>query len=66
MKQLADHEFVCMEKNEKGKFCSGHLKHVMSGPVLEKNPPPPGLILYRCQRCSTLYAGKPKEFLRSA
>lgn len=66
MKQLVEGQSVCNEKNEKGKPCSGHLKQVMGGPDIEQNKPPAGLVLFRCQRCSTLYIGKPKEFLRSA
>src|SRR5450631_61468 len=59
---------ACNEKNEKGKFCGGHLKHWFYGAdVLEQEC---GCVekalgadaeVYRCEHCHTLYLPSPED-----
>ena len=59
---------ACNEKNEKGKFCGGHLKRgFYSQDVLEQacgdaeEAWGPNAEVYRCEHCKTLYLPNPAE-----
>jgi len=58
----------CNEKDAKGKFCGGHLKHwFYASDVLEQacgdleKAWGPGAEVYRCEHCKTLYLPNPEE-----
>jgi hypothetical protein len=59
---------ACNEKNEKGKFCGGHLKRwFYSEDVIEQacgdaeKAWGPDAEVYRCEHCQTLYLPNPEE-----
>ena len=59
---------ACNEKNEKGKFCGGHLKRwFYTQDVVEKSCGDaekawgPNAEVYRCEHCKTLYLPNPEE-----
>jgi len=59
---------ACNEKNEKGKFCGGHLKRwFYTTDVIEKacgdaeKAWGPDAEVYRCEHCQTLYLPSPDE-----
>jgi hypothetical protein len=59
---------ACNEKNEKGKFCGGHLKRwFYTTDVLEQacgdaeKAWGPDAEVYRCEHCKTLYLPNPGE-----
>ena len=59
---------ACNEKNEKGKFCGGHLKRwFYSEDVIEQacgdaeKAWGPDAEVYRCEHCQTLYLPNPTE-----
>ncbi len=59
---------ACNEKNEKGKFCGGHLKRwFYSTDVVEQacgdaeKAWGPDAEVYRCEHCQTLYLPNPAE-----
>jgi hypothetical protein len=59
---------ACNEKNEKGKFCGGHLKRWSYwSDVIEKacgdaeKAWGPNAEVYRCEHCQTLYLPNPSE-----
>jgi hypothetical protein len=59
---------ACNEKNEKGKFCGGHLKRwFYASDVLEKECGcaekawGPDAEVYRCEFCNTLYLPNPED-----
>jgi hypothetical protein len=59
---------ACNEKNEKGKFCGGHLKRwSYSQDVIEQacgdaeKAWGPNAEVYRCEHCRTLYLPSPDE-----
>jgi hypothetical protein len=59
---------ACNEKNEKGKFCGGHLKRwFYTSYVLEQacgdalKAWGPDAEVYRCEHCKTLYLPSPGE-----
>ncbi len=59
---------ACNEKNEKGKFCGGHLKRwFYTTDVLEQacgdaeKAWGPNAEVYRCEHCKTLYLPNPTE-----
>jgi hypothetical protein len=59
---------ACNEKNEKGKFCGGHLKRwFYSEDVIEQacgdaeKAWGPNAEVYRCEHCQTLYLPNPAE-----
>ncbi len=59
---------ACNEKNEKGKFCGGHLKRwFYTTDVLEQacgdaeKAWGPDAEVYRCEHCKTLYLPNPAE-----
>lgn len=59
---------ACNEKNEKGKFCGGHLKRwFYTTDVLEKECGcaekawGPNAEVYRCEFCATLYLPNPED-----
>lgn len=50
---------ACDERNEKGKFCMGHLKRYYDLDSADR-----GLFgseIYRCERCKTLYLPNPED-----
>jgi len=58
----------CNEKNEKGKFCGGHLKRwFYTDDVLEQECGDaakvwgPDAEVYRCEHCKTLYLPNPED-----
>lgn len=55
---------VCTEPGEKDKPCSGHLKHYATAPRDVTDKLSPGHVLFRCQRCGTLYEGEPMRHVR--
>ena len=75
-KQLPNHKVkikqagqrACNEKDEKGKFCGGHLKRwYYAADVLEQECGcaakawGPDAEVYRCEHCKTLYLPNPEE-----
>ncbi len=52
---------ACDEKDEKGKFCVGHLKrwHIPTGDVIKAFGK--DAEIYRCERCHTLYRPTPED-----
>ena len=59
---------ACNEKNEKGKFCGGHLKRwFYTTDVVERacgdaeKAWGPNAEVYRCEHCATLYLPNPAE-----
>jgi len=59
---------ACNEKNEKGKFCGGHLKRwFYTADVIEKDCGDvekawgPDTEVYRCEHCQTLYLPNPED-----
>lgn len=59
---------ACNEKDAKGKFCGGHLKHwFYADDVKEKacgdveKAWGPNTEVYRCERCKTLYLPNPDD-----
>jgi len=59
---------ACNEKNEKGKFCGGHLKRwFYTADVIEKDCGDvekawgPDIEVYRCEHCQTLYLPNPED-----
>jgi hypothetical protein len=59
---------ACNEKNEKGKFCGGHLKRwFYTTDVIEQacgdaeKAWGPDAEVYRCEHCQTLYLPNPEE-----
>ena len=75
-KQLPNHKVkikqagqrACNEKNEKGKFCGGHLKRwYYAADVLEQECGcaekawGPDAEVYRCEHCKTLYLPHPED-----
>jgi len=76
IKQLPHHKVktkkagqrACNEKNDKGKFCGGHLKRwFYSADVVEQSCGDaekawgPDAEVYRCETCKTLYLPNPEE-----
>src|SRR2546425_7809180 len=62
-----DGQRACNEKNEKGKFCGGHLKRgVYATHVVEQacgqggNAWGKNVEVYRCEHCKTLYLPDPR------
>jgi hypothetical protein len=52
---------ACLEKDDKGKLCAGHLKRwYFFGDEIRKLYGPDAEI-YRCERCKTLYLPNPEE-----
>lgn len=57
---------ACDEKNDKGKFCHGHLKrwYTLTGEAREALGNPSEV--YRCERCHTVFMPNPDERPRTA
>ncbi len=65
VKQRLLRQRACNEKDAKGKLCAGHLKrwYFFGEEVKEKFGP--GVEVYRCEHCQTLYLPNPDEPPRS-
>lgn len=62
-KPLLAGQTVCTVKDEKGESCHGHVKRWYTAPPEVAQKAAPGNVIYRCQRCNTIYEGPPREYL---
>lgn len=52
---------ACDEKDAKGKLCVGHLKRWDRAPVEVTREVGRGILVFRCERCHTLYRPAPDD-----
>jgi hypothetical protein len=63
-KRITNAQTVCNEKNEKGKACWGHLKQLRTAGEPAEIHLRGDDVLFKCQRCGTLYMGPPLGHVR--
>ncbi|HFB98880.1 MAG TPA: hypothetical protein ENJ62_07045 [Bryobacterales bacterium] len=65
VKRRIPRQRACNEKNEKGKYCTGHLKRWYFFGDEVKQRFGEDAEIYRCVKCKTLYLPNPEEEPRS-
>ena len=63
-KRITNAQTVCNERNEKNKLCNGHLKQLKTAGELAEVHLRGDDVLFKCQRCGTLYMGPPLGHVR--
>src|SRR6201988_3404226 len=63
-KRITNAQTVCNEKNEKGNLCNGHLKQLRTAGEPAEIHLRGDDVLFKCQRCGTLYMGPPLGHVR--
>jgi hypothetical protein len=63
-KRITNAQTVCSERNEKGKLCNGHLKQLRTAGEPAEVHLRGDDVLFKCQRCGTLYMGPPLGHVR--